>query len=255
MAHMPPEALTLAVFIGATFVAAGFVKGVVGMGLPTVAMGVLSVVMAPAAAAAMLVVPSLVTNVWQLVAGPAFGAIARRLATMMVAAFAGTLLGIGVITGASAGLAGAALGAVLVLYGVLGLAAPKFTVPRRAEPWLSPLVGLLTGLVTGATGVFVVPAVPYLNSLGFAKEELIQALGLSFTVSTLALATALATRGQFQAGVAWTSGLAVLPALCGMYVGQRLRARMDPITFRRWFFAGLTALGLYMVLRAAWRAA
>jgi uncharacterized membrane protein YfcA len=209
--------------------------------------------MAPAAAAAVLVVPSLVTNVWQLLAGPAFGAILRRLATMMIAAFAGTVLGIGVITGASAGLAVAALGAVLVLYGALGLAAPHFAVPRRMERWLSPTVGLLTGLVTGATGVFVIPAVPYLNSLGLGKDELTQALGLSFTVSTVALATALATRGQFQLGAAWASGLAVLPALAGMFVGQRVRSRLDPVAFRRWFFVGLIALGIWMVGRALWR--
>ncbi len=252
---MPSEGPLLIAWIVATFVVAGFVKGVVGMGLPTVAMGVLSVAMAPAAAAAMLVVPSLVTNVWQLMAGPAFGAISRRLATMMIGAFGGTVIGIGVITGSSAGLAGAALGAVLALYGVVGLAAPRFTVPRRAEPWLSPVVGLVTGLVTGATGVFVVPAVPYLNSLGFAKDELIQALGLSFTVSTLALATALATRGQFQLATAWTSALAVLPALGGMFLGQRVRDRMDPVAFRRGFFVGLIALGLYMVGRALWRGA
>lgn len=176
------------VWIGLTFVAAGLVKGVVGMGLPTVAMGVLSLVMAPAAAAAMLVVPSLVTNVWQLMAGPAFGALLRRLATMMLAVFAGTVLGIGGLTGQSASLAGAALGVVLAFYGAVGLVALRFTVPAKVEPWLSPLIGLLTGLITGATGIFVIPAVPYLSSLGLAKEELIQALGLSFTVSTVALA-------------------------------------------------------------------
>jgi hypothetical protein len=92
------DSTTIVVWVGLTFVAAGLIKGVVGMGLPTVAMGVLSLVMAPAAAAAMLVVPSLVTNVWQLLAGPAFGALLRRLATMMVAVFAGTILGIGVLT-------------------------------------------------------------------------------------------------------------------------------------------------------------
>ena len=54
----------------ATFVVAGFVKGVTGMGLPTVAMGVLGTLMLPAQAAALLLLPSFVTNVWQLFAGP-----------------------------------------------------------------------------------------------------------------------------------------------------------------------------------------
>ena len=240
----------LLLWVSLTFVAAGFVKGVVGMGLPTIAMGVLSLIMTPAAAAAILVVPSLVTNIWQLSAGPTLVALLRRLATMMLALCVGTVLGIGVLTGESASLASGALGAVLAAYGVVGLAAPRFTVPTRAEPWLSPFVGLVTGLITGATGVFAIPAVPYLNSLGLGKDDLIQALGLSFTVSTLALAVALGLSGQFQFASAGSSLLAVVPALVGMYVGQHVRDRVAPETFRRWFFVGLVLLGGYMLARA-----
>ncbi|MFM9970623.1 MAG: sulfite exporter TauE/SafE family protein [Burkholderiales bacterium] len=243
------DSTTILLWIGITFIAAGLVKGVLGMGLPTVAMGLLSLVMAPAAAAAMLVVPSLVTNVWQLLAGPAFGALLRRLGTMMIAIFAGTILSIGVLTGQSASLAGAALGAILVLYGALGFTAPHFTVSAKVEYWLSPLIGLVTGLITGATGIFVIPAVPYLNSLGLAKDNLIQALGLSFTVSTLALACALGLGGQFRLEAASTSLLAVIPALAGMFLGQRVREKIHPEVFRRWFFIGLVVLGMYMIAR------
>ena len=59
--------------IAAIFLLAGLVKGTIGLGLPTVSMGLLGLLMAPAQAAAMLLVPSLVTNVWQLLAGPRFG--------------------------------------------------------------------------------------------------------------------------------------------------------------------------------------
>lgn len=243
------DTFSIAIWIGLTFLIAGFVKGVVGIGLPTVAMGALSLVMPPASAAAVLVVPSLVTNLWQLLSGPAFGVLLRRLATMMLALCVGTILGISVLTGQNASLAGAALGAVLAVYGAIGLAAPRLMVPTKAEPWLSPVIGLVTGLVTGATGVFVIPAVPYLNSLGLSKEELIQALGLSFTVSTLALAVALALSGHFQLAAAGNSLLAVVPALAGMFIGQRLRGKLQPEAFRRWFFIGLVALGIYMIAR------
>lgn len=231
------------------FVAAGLVKGVLGMGLPTVAMGLLGLVMAPASAAAVLVIPSLITNLWQLLAGPRFGALARRLATMMLAVCVGTALGIGVLTGQSASVAGAALGAVLALYGLVGLTARRFSVSTGAERWASPLVGLVTGLITGATGVFVIPAVPYLNSLGLEKDELIQALGLSFTVSTIALASALVLQGQYHWAGAWGSLLAVVPALVGMFIGQSIRSRLQPDAFRRWFFIGLVVLGIYMLGR------
>ena len=235
--------------IALTFLLAGFVKGVLGLGLPTVAMGLLGLAMAPAQAAALLVVPSLVTNLWQLFAGPRFGGLLRRLWGMMAGICLGTWAGAGLLTGDLAGRAAIGLGAALVLYALVGLAGPRFAVPPRAERWLSPLVGAVTGLVTGATGVFVIPAVPYLQALGLEKEDLIQALGLSFTVSTLALAAGLAQGGAFPLATAGTSLLALAPALLGMAAGQWLRLRVRPELFRRWFFLGLLALGLDLALR------
>jgi uncharacterized membrane protein YfcA len=244
------ESPAILAVVATAFLLAGAVKGVIGMGLPTVAMGVLGLVMPPVQAAAILVVPSLATNVWQMLAGPALGAAARRFATMLIAVCAGIFLGIGLIAGGAQTLASALLGGVLALYGALGLVAVRFTVPPRAEPWLSPVVGGITGLLTGATGVFVVPAVPYLASLGLERETLIQTLGLSFTTSTVALAIGLAATGHFPAAAAAASAIALVPAFAGMFLGQAIRTRIHPDTFRRWFFAWLLLIGLYMASRA-----
>lgn len=239
-------------WIGAVFLAAGFVKGVAGMGLPTVAMGLLAVTMPPAEAAALLLIPSLVTNLWQLFTGPAFAGLCRRLWTMMAGILLGTVAGAGVLTGAHAGAASVGLGAALVLYAILGLFKLSFTTPARHEALMSPLVGVATGLITGATGVFVIPAVPYLQSLRLEKEDLIQALGLSFTVSTAALAIGLFRTGALASPTAQPTGsiLALLPALAGMFIGQVLRQAMSVETFRKVFLVGLLALGVYLVLEA-----
>ncbi|AMY01472.1 sulfite exporter TauE/SafE family protein [Mesorhizobium ciceri] len=236
-------------WIGAVFLAAGFVKGVVGMGLPTVAMGLLAVTMPPAQAAALLLIPSLVTNLWQLLTGPSFGRLCKRLWTMMAGVMLGTVAGAGLLTGTHSGVASAGLGAALVLYAILGLLKLGFTTPARREALMSPLVGVATGLVTGATGVFVIPAVPYLQSLRLEKEDLIQALGLSFTVSTAALAIGLFKAGALASPSAQLVGsvAALVPALAGMFAGQALRQKMSVETFRKVFFAGLLALGVYLV--------
>lgn len=245
------DSLLIGLLVALTFVAAGWVKGMVGMGLPTTAMALLSLMLPPVEAAALLVVPSLVTNLWQLLAGPAFGALLRRFGTMMIAICVGTALGIGLLSASHhSQWPTIALGLVLAVYALFGLAAPKVLVPLRWQPWLSPLAGLVTGMFAGATGVLVFPVVPYLGVLGLDKEELIQALGLSFTISTIALGAALALSGSYPSGVALTSLLAVLPALLGMFIGQRVRHRLDPAAFRRWFFLGMLSVGAIMVVRA-----
>src|SRR5574342_93447 len=232
-----------------TFLLAGLVKGVIGIGLPTLAMGLLSVAMPPVEAAAILVVPTVITNIWQMVAGPTLFALVRRFTLMIIGVVVGTFATIGLLTGTMTSIATGALGAVLAAYGVHGLVGARVEVTQESERWFSPIIGLITGMLTGATGVFVVPAVPYLNSLRLEKEELIQSIGISAFVCPLALGLALAVNGRFQAGVAGTSFLALLPALAGMYVGQHVRMRLQPAVFRRWFFYGLVALGGYMVLR------
>jgi uncharacterized membrane protein YfcA len=108
----------------------------------------------------------------------------------------------------------------------------------------------VTGLITAATGVFVIPAVPYLQAIGLEKEELIQALGLSFTVSTVALTVNLAADKALSSGLAGPALGALGMAALGMWLGQVLRLRMSPLTFRRCFFAGLLVLGLYLAARA-----
>jgi uncharacterized membrane protein YfcA len=236
------------ILIGATFLVAGLVKGVIGMGLPTVAMGLLALVLPPAEAAAILVVPSLVTNVWQLLSGPRFAALARRLWPMMAAVLLGTVAGAGVLAGNVAGLAKIGLGIALIVYAGVGLAGIRLSVAARHEAWLGPLVGAITGLVTGATGVFVIPAVPYLQAIGLERDELIQALGLSFTVSTIALAIGLLRVDAWQMDSVWISLLALVPALVGMQAGTWLRQRIAAATFRRVFFAGLLLLGATLVL-------
>lgn len=248
---MSEASIMLAITAALTFLLAGFVKGVIGLGLPTVAIGLLGLFMAPAEAAALLVVPSLVTNIWQLAAGPAFLPLVRRLWPMLFCFCIGTWAGAGGLNHSSASYAGTLLGVALIAYALLGLSAKQFSVPPKMERWCSPLVGIATGMVAVTTGVFVVPAVPYLQALGLNKDDLVQALGLSFTVSTVALGSVLLAGGFFRPSVAVSSLLALVPAIAGMLAGQWVRARVRAEQFRVYFFAGLLLLGAHLALRHA----
>ncbi|HMN81170.1 MAG TPA: sulfite exporter TauE/SafE family protein [Burkholderiaceae bacterium] len=236
-------------FLTLTFLAAGSVKGVTGMGLPTIAMGLLGTVMPPAAAAAMLVIPSFVTNVWQFLAGPAVAGLTRRLWPMMLGIVLGTVGGAALLVRVDPLWSRLALGVALIVYAGYALISPTLAVPSRIQPWLSPVVGLVTGVVTGATGVFVMPAVPYLQALDLDKDELVQALGLSFTVSTIALAAGLIAHGAFRLDQLGLSALAVIPSLAGMWLGQKVRARISPKRFRQCFLLFLLLLGLELAVR------
>jgi uncharacterized membrane protein YfcA len=243
-----------ALFIAVVFVLAGAIKGVIGLGLQVVPMGLLVLVMRPVEAAALLVIPSLVTNTWQLVSGPALGPLLRRLWPMMAGICLGTAVvtlgGAGLSSGASGASAGLLVAVTIIAYAALGLSRFRLRLGLTQEPWAGPLAGLATGAITTATGIFVIPAVPYLAAIDLDKDELVQALGLSFLVSTIALAASLGHGGSLKADVASPAIAALAMAMVGMWLGQAIRARLDAATFRRFFFAGLLVLGLHILVRS-----
>jgi uncharacterized protein len=169
---------------------------------------------------------------------------------MLVAICLTTWAAAGLMTGQGAARAVTWLGVALIAYAAIGFARLPFSVPKSYEAWLSPAVGAATGVVTGATGVFVIPAAPYLQALGFEKDDLLQVLGLSFTTSTIALAAGLASRSAFHITEAGSSTLCVAPALVGMAIGQIIRAKVNPATFRLVFFTSLLLLGGDLVVRS-----
>ena len=201
-------------------------------------------------AMALLLLPSLVTNLWQAFAGGAFVAIVRRTWSLLLAMCLATWAGVHLLVRADMASLSALLGALLCAYAGLGLTRPQIPAPGRHEAWLSPLVGLVNGVLTGLTGSFVVPGVPYLQTLGLGRDALVQAMGIMFTTSTLALAVSLSGQSLLP-GELWLASLvAVLPALVGMLLGQAIRQRLPEALFRRVFFASLVVLGLYIAASA-----
>lgn len=242
------------IMIGLVFLLAGYVKGVIGMGLPTVAMALLGLMIAPVQAAAVLVIPSLVTNVWQFLSGDSKIQTIKRLWLMLTFVCIGTGFGIHFLTASASAWPNIMLGSVLAIYALIALFHPKFSITTTSEKAFGPVVGVMTGLLTGATGVFVMPAVPYISSLDLTKDELVQALGLSFTVSTISLAVGLGLSASFEQSQIIISLLAVFPSMLGMYIGQKSRNQIDSLTFRKYFFGAMIILGTYMAVHAAYKA-
>ena len=248
---MPDITLSTLIAIAFVFLLAGFVKGVIGLGLPTVAIGLLATRMAPAQAVAIVIAPAIVTNIWQTFVGPYLRDIVRRLWPLMLGTCIGIWSGAGLMTGPYARFGTIVLGILLVTYAIVGLRKLRFTVTPSHEPWVGGIVGLVTGLVSAATGVQVIPSMPFMQAIGMDKDELVQALGVFFTTGTVALAFNVSAAGLLTATVALPGLVAMVAAFAGMFVGQSVRGWMDADTFRRWFLIALIALGIYLGGNAA----
>ncbi|OMI10276.1 hypothetical protein BSN85_15790 [Bradyrhizobium brasilense] len=236
----------LLIFIAFAFLLPGFVKGTLGLGLPTVAMGLLATTMAPGQAIAIVIVPAIVTNIWQTFVGPYLRDIIKRLWPLMLGTVAGIWINAGLLTGPYAAYGTVVLGVLLVIYAIVGLSRFNFKVAQRDEKWIGGIVGVITGLISAATGVQVIPSMPFMQAIGMEKDELVQALGVFFTTATVALAFNLTASGLLTAATALPGAVAMAASFTGMFIGQAVRTRMHPEVFRRWFLISMILLGIYL---------
>lgn len=234
-----------------TFLAAGLVKGVVGLGLPTIVLGMLTVPLGITQAIAVLLVPSLVTNAIQGFGGPTPMGTARRLWPLLAAASLDILVGTGALARSTGSGPAVALGVLIALHGAISLLAPPLPHPGRHERWLTPTAGLMNGLITGFTGSAILPGVLYFQALGFDKERLVQGMGLLFCVSTAVLMVAFTQHRLLTLDLLLLSTAALLPAMLGLWLGGRVRRRIAEERFRRLLFMALIVLGVGIVWRTA----
>ena len=238
------------VVVFATYLFAGFVKGVIGFGLPTVSLALLAISIGLNEAMALMLIPTFVTNLWQALVGGALAGILRRIWPLLVTAPIGIWLGNDMLVRSEAWLLSGLLGVLLCVYCAASLATRQIPPPGRWERSLSPIIGAATGLSAGLTGSSVVPGVLYLQALGLGRDQLVQAMGILFTVTTASLAASLAGHDLLPVRLGALSAAALAPAFLGMLFGQRLRKAIPEQRFRRIFFSALLALGVYLGGRA-----
>jgi uncharacterized protein len=235
---------------GLIFLTSGVVKGVSGMGLPTVSMALLGLIMPPAEAAMLMLLPSLLTNLAQCT-GRYWKSLCIRLWPMWTGLIMLAIFSPFSDIGGSEKHVRLLLGMVLVAYGLWGIVKPLLPDFGRYMHFAGFLAGVLSGILTASTGVFVIPLVPYLQSLKLAKDELIQALGLSFTVATIALSIRLGSAGSAGFKLDVTAQLiALLSACMGLWFGSSIRSHLQPIQFQRALYSIFVFLGSIMVGRS-----
>lgn len=242
-----PELLAL---ITVAYLIGGFSKGALGLGLPIVALAILAALIGVKETMAISLLPSILTSIYQALAGPAFFATLKRLSTMLLAAILGIWIGVGFLTVTSKEVLLGLLGSVLVAYAIFSLLTPQIRPPGKAEPVLSPLAGGLGGIMFGMTGTYIVPGLVYLQALGMKKDTLVQAMGITFVVIMVTLCVAFTDRGLFPQQLATISLYAVVPTSVGIWIGQRYRHRISEDQFRTFFFWALLFVGLYQLWRA-----
>lgn len=229
------------------FLIAGAAKGITGFGIQVVALAILSIALDLVTAMAVLLAPATATNIWQAMVGGYARELIHRLWPFFLAVMIAVLVGAMALTRVDLMLLTGLLGLVMIAYSSTSLLGVNFKVATGVETWLGPTVGMVNGIITGMTGSSVVPGTMYLQALGLSRDMLVQSMGMLYLVSTLALAVALQANSLLNIELGLYSASAIVPALAGMMLGQKIRRQLSEVLFRKIFLVALLALGIYLV--------
>ena len=232
------------------FTIAGFVKGVVGFGFPVITLIILTLTIGLLDALAIIVFPTIVTNIWQGLSGPYLKDIARRmwlycLTAMIFIWFTSAYLAVVNIKWPTA-----MLGAVLVMFALSRLLQLSVKVPRKWERPLSVPLGAINGMLTGMTGSFMVPSVLFMQAMGFQRDMLVQAMGVFFAISMMVLAVSLGKNDLISMEHVRLSLLALVPSILGLYIGRWTRLKINEERFQQIFLGSVLLLGGYISYRS-----
>ena len=234
-----------ALFVG------GLVKGTVGLGMKIVVLGLLATIVELPVAIAIIIIPAVTANIWQVFGGPPLRETLRRTWSLFVMFCIGVWFGTEILAASNPAHLAVALGVLLVVYAAYALFTPRIPSPGRHETWMSPVIGGLTGIFGGMTGSDVIPGVPYMQSLGLPRDMLVQAMGILFLLGSSMIAVAFSYQGLLTTEIGGASALGSLPTLGGDYLGAKVRQRIPEALFRKILLVALLLLGAYIVITNA----
>lgn len=237
------------VLIVIAFFGGGLTKGVVGIGLPLVTLPFLAVLLPPLEAIAMLVVPVIATNLFQVFHGGIFLAVARRYWTLILTIAITAVLAAQLIVAARSELLMAVIGIVIIVVGLMRLIRLPVGLHERHEVWLNPLVGVVSGLIGSVSNLFGPPVFAYLSMRGVAKDTFIVVIAMVFLVGAVPLHGNLIRLGVTTQDILVFSALATIPVFAGMSLGTWLRSRVSQAAFEKLLICVIVIAGLNLIRR------
>jgi len=236
-------------FVLFALISSAFIKGSLGLGFSTICLAMLVHVLDLKTAISIVLLPSLLSNALVLLDTGHIRMSIQQFWLMLLMSVPGMFIGFQLLKQDNNTWSLLILSAVLVIYGIWGYRNHHKRLPIKSAPKANPVVGICTGIVNGATGSQVFPIMPYLLSLPIKKDLLVATVNLSFSLNSLIMLVALFSYDLIDRGSSVYFSLAIVPVLAGVWIGNKVRKKMNDTLYRKLAMVLMVALGLLLVVR------
>lgn len=234
-------------FILTAYVVASGIKGLTGIGFSTSCLPIMALRLDLKIAIPLVIVPSVVSNLVVMLQAGRFREAISRFWPLYVASIPGLLIGLTILVSIDVDIAKAILGLVLISYALWALRNSSFSLSGEWERLLKMPAGFCTGFVNGLTGSQVMPVLPYLLSLDLNKSAFIQAINISFTLSSMIMLVGMNRLGHLSLDVLLIAVCGLIPVLLSVYLAGRLQRRLTGAFHRTLVLSFLLAMGVILL--------
>ena len=231
------------------FVFGGVVKGTLGVGLPLVAVPLMSLVLPATQSIALVMMSVLVSNVMQALEGGLSWQGVRRFAPLIGALLVSTAITVPLTLDLPEATLRMLLAGVVLLAVALMALPLELSVAPAHERWWSLGVGAMSGVLGGVSSLTGPIIITYMMSLRLARDVFVGSISIIYLAGALPLYGSMALHGRIGATDAMLSVAALLPMALGLLIGRRVRSSLSEVWFRRILLGFLVCVALVLLLR------
>lgn len=246
------DTVSIILIAGSAFLVGGTIKGLVGIGLPTAAITLMTLSLDPRTAITLILCPMVVANLWQVFRGGHIRRTAKRYGPFATVLFIGVLLTALGTQNASDRLLLAVLGGAVIFFVAVSWRNMLPPIPEAYDTRAQLGFGLVAGVIGGIASAWAPPMVMYLTAKRVDKDEFVRATGFLITAGSLPLIIAYIYLGFMTGPLATMSAAMMAPTLIGFSLGEILRRRLSAEGFKAAVLLTFLILGLNMLRRAIW---
>ncbi len=235
-------AFTLSIFLFGAFI-----KGAIGVGLPLVAIPVLSMFIPPQQAIGLLALPVLASNALQAFEGGPIRPVIQRMGWLLAAQFVTMFVTVWWTTEMSPDTLRPLVGGSVLLAAALLAYKPGFRISAVQERWWSVAVGAAAGFVGGVSSLTGPVVIAYLMALSLKRDAFVGHVSVIYFFTAVPMYATMLWFGRFGTTEMLISCIAMIPMLIGLRLGKRVRQYLNEVLFRRILVSCLVLLGLLLI--------